>query len=634
LPSRELALTQIGNYDSYAFTTPQDNPHLVQAAEVAQTIVDQQATVVQSVYVFGGEKFPRGNISVQIGSAIVSGHFGNNSVFYIDGGSGSIAQHPAAKDFNWWGNLYGYYRRLYDFAGDGAVGLKKMPYATGFYVTSLGVTFFVPDGNVVGDNAGYVYVEPGASVKMASAEPQQYVVSITPGTVLRVVAWTTKDGQRFIQDVPTNWYSVRVEQFGIFPVTIITLTDALSKNEQLGFEDDLYVTFQSTIGPNTVDILVYIIETFSDFEIDTATFDHVRTRLQNYPSHFAIYDKKNIVNVLQEIAWQACCAIYLKNGKFYLIYLPEQPVPADTITKNHVIFNSFELGHTSSEELVTKMVCEWTASGIQESPFTTILRHNVKKYGVRESSYDYYIYDFADAVVKSATFWLIRYSNTWKKARFNLPLTKMNLETFDFVTLDLNGIISTTPAICMIEVASYNSNSNTLIVDCWCPVKAGTMETYDFAHPADQLTTSTFPTDYEIQEGFDGGNGPGKSVTKRITWEWGVSGAGTNWPDEENEYEQSDPYDQEDASGDTDDDRRRNDRGNPNPSDVGDVSPGEKVIREGSTIEASSPGPASGNQGGNPIPEPSGYGGPTRYPGGPTTSGPDVSGGCVDDLEP
>ncbi len=624
LPYRQAALTRIGQYDSYMFTVPSQNTHLKQAAEVAQIIAEQRDTIVSQFYIFGGEKFPRGNITIQIGSVEVTGHFGsgNSSIFYISGGSGNREQHPANDDFLRYVALSA--RALAEGFESDAHG-KILPYATGFFVREnrTNNTFFVPDGNISGSNAGYIYVTPGSTVRMASTEPQQYVVSITPGIVLRVVAWTTKDGQHFIQDVPTNWYSVRVEQIGIFPVTIITINDSLSKKEEMGFEDEIYVTFKSTIGPNTVNILEYLIQTFSDFEIDTVSFNHVRTRLQNYPSHFALYDKKNIVNALQEIAWQACSAIYLKNGKFYLIYLPEEQTSVDVITKNDILSNTFELDHTPTEDLVTKMVCSWTASGIQEKPFTTILQHNVNKYGLHKEDFDYYIYDFADAIVKSATFWLIRYSNTWKKARFDLPLTKMNLETFDFVTLDLGNIISNEPALVMIEGANYDSNLNALIIECWCPVKAGTMDTYDFAYPADQLEWKTFPTNYEIQEGFYGGNSPGKNITGSFFITEGKSGVGTNWPDEENEYENKDPYNEEKTD---EDDRRNNDKGNPNPSDVGDISPGDKIIKEGSTIDTSNPAAESGNRNGAPLPGPDGYGGQERFPEGPSEGSGDGEG--------
>ena len=40
-----------------------------------------------------------------------------------------------------------------------------------------------------------------------------------------------------------------------------------------GWSDELYITFQSSVGPNTVDILEYIIENYTDLTYDTASFN-------------------------------------------------------------------------------------------------------------------------------------------------------------------------------------------------------------------------------------------------------------------------------------------------------------------------------------------------------------------------
>jgi len=87
----------------------------------------------------------------------------------------------------------------------------------------------------------------------------------------------------------------------------------------------------------------------------------------------------------------------------------------------------------------------------------SILRHNVRKYGTKEREFDFYIYNKLDMVLKSATFWLIRYSNTWKKVRFSTPLTKLNLETFDAVTLDFDSpYVANSDVLALVEKADYD----------------------------------------------------------------------------------------------------------------------------------------------------------------------------------
>jgi len=164
-----------------------------------------------------------------------------------------------------------------------------------------------------------------------------------------------------------------------------------------------------------------------------------RRKTWAYPSHFALTDRKQILQALEEIAFQARCAIVLKDNTFYLRYLPAEPTPAGTIAESDIEAGTLELLHTTTEDLVTKLVARWRATGAQEEDNKVILRHNVKKYGTKEREFDFYIYNKLDMVLKSATFWLIRYSNTWKKVRFSTPLHKLNLETFDAVTLDFDS---------------------------------------------------------------------------------------------------------------------------------------------------------------------------------------------------
>jgi hypothetical protein len=309
-----------------------------------------------------------------------------------------------------------------------------------------------------------------------SLEPQTYVVSIVPGTVLSVAAWTEKDGERFLQDISPDDYTVSTEARGDLTVTFVTLPDASSKAKYINWEDDIFVTFQSSVGPNTVDILKYLIATHSDFSVDATSFDAVRSKVDNYPSHFTLYDRKELFTVLREIAWQSRCAIWLKNGVFFIRYLPDTPTPIATVTESDIIINSLLLEHTSTEDLTTKMTCEWRESGMQDDPYKIIVRENIAKYGTQEKEYDFYIYNSAIYVQASADFWITRYANTWKKIEFDVPLTLLNVETFDAVTLDFtSNYVADDDVIATVERAIYNSEENIVEMVCWCPVKAGTM---------------------------------------------------------------------------------------------------------------------------------------------------------------
>jgi hypothetical protein len=161
------------------------------------------------------------------------------------------------------------------------------------------------------------------------------------------------------------------------------------------------------------------------------------------------------------------------------------------------------------------MIVSWRISWAEDEPNKLILRHNVKKYGIQQEEYDFYIYNQPDIVLKVATFWLIRKSNTWKKVRFRTFLQKLNVETFDTVLLNL-GYVANGDVKAIVEQANYNSEDQTIEFICWTPVKAGTMEKYKFAWPSQIDATWEFPTEEEQEAGLAGGDGIGQDATGEL----------------------------------------------------------------------------------------------------------------------
>ena len=239
---------------------------------------------------------------------------------------------------------------------------------------------------------------------MHSSEPITYIVSITPGTVLAVKAYKQFTGERRLIAVPDNLYRVETKDYGAVTAVQIVFDRPLSTIADQGWSDDIYVTFQATAptyGPNIVDILVHLITTYTDLGYDATSFNAVKTKLDKFPANFPILERKNTLTVLQEIAYQARCALWISNGVFYLKYLPEAPDSVATITASDLdAEKGIEVELTPTEDLVTKMVVKWWISwapGATDRPKdksekTMILRHNVTRYGIQEE-YDWYIYN-------------------------------------------------------------------------------------------------------------------------------------------------------------------------------------------------------------------------------------------------
>jgi len=664
LEARAFALSVVTGYHGKTSST-----HTNQSDAALATFLCQKKTERNSFRVFNHDQFPRGTIDLKIGKAVLEGHFVGKTNRFILHKIGSRYQenHPEWENFEvvgyqaiprGWGtgnatlgggviqpcpggetfiatSFGGIIQTGFEYrcGGDCTQKSKIMPHAGNWPPFVNSVTGYKQHftGKITGDNAGYVFLKAGNKVQLAATVSQKFVVSIVPGTVLKVTAWSTREGQRFLQTVPSNYYTVSTESWGEITAVIVTLDEALSKYEEMGWEDDIFVTFRSNVGPNVVEILEYLIDRYTDFTVDSTSFDHVRGRVEVYSAHFAIYDRKDILTVLQEISYQACCSLVLKNDVFFIKYLPEEPTPVSTITKGDILVESLILEHTNTEDIITKMVCKWKLSDAQEKPYKTILRHNVAKYGVHEQEFDYYIYNYADAVIKSATFWTIRRANTWKKLTFSTPLTKLNLESLDDISISLIGDLANVPVISSIETGTYNSADRSLTFTCWTPVKAGTMVPYIFAYPADVDETLTFPTPEEIQQGFNGsGFSPNKSATGQL-----VQGAGLTLANKSYIAGSSDGKDapctkydtqidkahkgcedkDDDDNDDTEDEKGdlNNDEGKRNPSDLGDIKIEPDTPLDETWIDDPQ-GPPSVNYQGQEIPSPDGYG--NDYEGG------------------
>lgn len=353
----------------------------------------------------------------------------------------------------------------------------------------------------------FFWADAGSTVTIESLQAITYVANILPSTILRVAAYRDTDKGQVLVTVPPSAYTILQADYVGYQVMELVFGRPLSSLGE-GWSDDLYVTLTSSVGPNTVDIIKWLIQTYTPHSVDNTSFNHVRTLVDNYPMHFMMPGRMNIIDALDKIAYQARCAVWLKDDVFFIKYLPEDPASDDTAGVGDIYTNSLELTHTRTEDLVTKYIATWQSDYADPTKKTIIYRSNVKKYGTHEDTYDFFCFNIVELVRKAATFWLIRKANTWRKVSFNTPLNKLNLEVFDTVTIT-HPAISDSPVKALIEQASYDSASNSIAFECWLPIRSGERTPYDFAWPADVSETLIFPTVTDRAAGFaGGGNGP------------------------------------------------------------------------------------------------------------------------------
>ena len=360
------------------------------------------------------------------------------------------------------------------------------------------------DGDYLSD-FGFTFLEGGTLIKLGSESGSIYVANILSSTINHIRASKTTGGISRLTKIPSNYYTTEIITMGIYSVTLIKFTTPLSEYEGENWDSKIYVTLEGIVGPNTVTIMEWLIDTYTDLTYDAATFDYVKVKLENYPSNFALLTRTNIIALLEDIAFQARCAIWLIRGVFYIKYLPEEVVEVDTITESDVNLGTIEVSTSPSEELVTKLIAEWKESYSQEKSHQTIFRHNTDLYGVKERTIDFFIYNIPSLVSKAASFWIIRFANVWKKVSFATCLNKLTLETFDTVKFDFNtSYLADVDVKGLITNVSYTVDATEVQIEAWLPVLLGTMVQYDFAWPANVSTSLVFV--------FDPGDTPGQQV--------------------------------------------------------------------------------------------------------------------------
>jgi len=478
---------------------------------------EQESYEYKTITIFGGEEFPQGRrITININGGLFTGRF--NGTIANPSNEFIIAsrQHP---DFD--ENTGSVKQKTFEQAIESACpGSAYQAQDSDFADTAFGPVFTGLRSSRISweayrdaPQASFFWAGGGSTVTLETAKAIVYVANIVPSTILRVAAWRTLNGNRFLLTVPDKYFTTRQVNYNGYNVMEIVFQRPLS-SEDLdtggGWTDDIYVTQVSSVGPNTVDIIEWFIDTYTSYSKDSTSFTAVRSAIDNYPMHFALLSRPNLLNILQDIAQKARCALWQKLDTFYIKYLSEEPSPVDTIEEADVLATEDGSGSliitlTPTVDLVTELTCRWRRDYSLNDDYTVILRHNVKKYGPHKREEDYYVYGHQQLVKKSATFWLIRWANTWKRIKLSVPLSFLKLEPFDAVTIDLPDVAPAT-FTGIVERATLDTGGKQIDLEIWTPIRAGETTPYNFAWPAQIAQHALFPT-IEARDANQAGSG-------------------------------------------------------------------------------------------------------------------------------
>jgi hypothetical protein len=345
------------------------------------------------------------------------------------------------------------------------------------------------------EKGNFIWLPPGSNVFLTSESEIINIVSLIPGSVSEVAAYRNFGDTSLLVEVPTDLYEVHTIDYEGYDVVEVRLNKKLSLIEDQAWEDDIFVSFESSVGPNPVDAIEYLVGKYTDLTIDTATFDTVRASLENYPANFYVKTRPSVLSLIKDIAFQFRCAAVVRNNIISLVYLSKEPPSVRTIREEDIIVNTFRVSFTETEDLITRHEITWRQTDApvnknDDPDFTFVLKQNIPKYGVNPESYHYFTQNTFETVLKSATFWMIRKCNTWKYIEFETTLKHLDLEIFDCIILSIDQFAGTKA---IVVDAKYNADTNTIGFKCWTPILSGTNSMYQWAWPALQNRHARFP---------------------------------------------------------------------------------------------------------------------------------------------
>lgn len=341
----------------------------------------------------------------------------------------------------------------------------------------------------------FIFHQGGSTILVGVNYATTYIVGLGHLNVIGVQA----KRNNILVGVPNNYWSIQHVTNGTLRFTTITLTQPLSSrvdsnNKSEGWQDELFLNIIGEVPAVATTIIEWVITNYTPYTIDVDSFAAAAPYINRYPMNFALFERPNVFQLLQDLAFQSRCALWFSNNKFYIKFLPAVGTPIETITETDVDLNSIEVSYTSTEDLVTKFIAEWFLNHDQETPNKIIYRNNIAKYGTVEESYNFYCYNLQACVEKMSEFWLIRKSNTFKRISFRTFLTKLKIETWDTITLDFNSpIVANGPVPAIVESAKFDTSNWKLVITAWVPVRAGEMTQFDYAFPADLPIEFRYP---------------------------------------------------------------------------------------------------------------------------------------------
>lgn len=345
-------------------------------------------------------------------------------------------------------------------------------------------------------DSGFKWLPSGSTVYLESSQKRVHIVSMVTGTVDGVFAYRTFGDTQQLTEVPADYYEVVTTDYGGLSVVEIHLDKSLKSYVDEGWEDKLYVQFTSDIGPNVTDVIEWIVDNYTDYTVDASNFSAVSSLVANYPCNYYHAKKSNVLDTLTQIAYEARCALTITDNVVKLTYLPAEPTADVTLTNADIVAGSFSIELSRTDDLITADEVSWEEFGASVLAADDHVRkftveNNVDKYGWFGDTNIYETIKYEEQALKTATFWSIRNSNTWKYITFSTTLQHMNIELYDCIQFNTRLFPNMKVVVVQQRV---DVRRGTVQFTCWTPVLSGTNEQWNWAWPASEVAGRPYPS--------------------------------------------------------------------------------------------------------------------------------------------
>lgn len=361
----------------------------------------------------------------------------------------------------------------------------------------------------------------GDEVTLADNDKDAYIANCVPNdkipatVVDEVFGFRTIKGERKIVPIPTRYYTKRTDQeYDQLRVTAIEMKRPLKTYKDEGWDDEVYVSLRGGVFGNSdydvIDVIIFFITKYSTLSYDTTSFNATKAYVTNLKPNFALLERRNVISLIEDIAWQAKCTIWVHNNIVYIKSLAHQTPDQYSIDESDIL--EYEVTYTDEADLITVFEAKYRKWYLPDSERSIILRNNIPLYGKRRKEFDFFIYTDEKIIENVATFWLLRYSHVWKRINFKTPIHTLRFDTYDQIGITLStDLISAGEFHAIIESTIYDMRNREISYQCWIPIRASDTSQYLWAFTADQVELYPYP--FPGLDNYPGGSSSGYNIT-------------------------------------------------------------------------------------------------------------------------